>query len=668
MPKNKAPTPRMLDAPWIPAALPLLDDEVAYKIHRLDQLAPLAVEVAVLWPGVDLLDPGEVTRITWLWDNQPVGDVKQLEAPYNELDLPKVATEIPIILLDVPGLHILQYIVELVPGNDADPSFPIQVDLDKFAPNQGQQPSRLTFDDYIQNNGVTDEYLADPANNDEVVAIVPQWPDMRLEDRVDGKLTLLPALRGPHSRNDDIVASVEITQAHKDGAPIELAFRGETFRLLPSNREFSAQYYLTDRTGWQGPASRTSVVLNAITPSPIAFPAPEVPQAFGLGANGLIDLEDAREIGGVYMNILEIVGAAGGDVVTPSWNLIPLPQIIVGPFQVWPLRVPIPWLTLAQGGFELAGGVIRASYTWQRGIGAARPSVVRFVPVDLTAAGELNPDNPNFINPLLLLPTVKGVTGDDVLTILDRDKPANVELVLGVDFNVGDLLELIWNDNPVPVDTHSVAIGENPGAVIPFQIPWALIDPIGNALTNLFYRTFNGVNRQRSNNKVITVVVSPILGLKSTRYPDVNYGPGPDSGFISCTLTPHPSYGVQVFVPGDDTRLQVGDVLRLSWVGYASPNGNLSHVISGSEGEWDSPPLTLEWVQNGYPFTVPFNPHVLLPGLVKPDDYPHKPIYGSATTSYKVIRGGVTIGGSNPSLVLVTLIRPNNAPPCIAPD
>lgn len=668
MPKYKpsTPIPRMLDQPWVPVALPLLADEVAYKIHRLDQLAPLAVQVPTLWSGGELLDPGEVTRVTWLWDGEQV-DEKELVAPYGEINLPNVAGVIPAILLAVPGLHSLQYIVELVEGNPTEPSFPIQIDVDKVAPNQGQQTNKLIFDAYIESNGVTDDYLADPTHNDQVVAIVPPWPDMRLEDRVEGKLTLLPALRRPLLRSDDIVASVEITQAHKDGDPIELVFEGETFRSLLSNREYSAQYFLIDRAGWQGPASRTFAILNALTPSPIEFRAPEVPQAFGVGANGRIDLEDAREIGGVYMNILEITGALEGDVVTPSWNLITLPQIIVGPIQAWPVRVAIPWPILALGGFELVGGSIRASYTWRRDTGIARPSVARFVPVDLTAAGELNPDNPNYMNPRLLRPTVKGLTGDDVLTLLDRDRPAEVVLELGIDFTVGDLLELIWNDNPTPVGTHAVAIGENPGDLIRFQIPWALIEPIGNGPVNLFYRTFNGVNRQRSNNKVVTVAVSPIMGLKASQYPDVNYAPGPDSGFIGCRLDPHPSFGVQVFVPGDDTRLQVGDVLRLTWVGYASPNGNLSHVISDSEGVWESPPLTLDWVQNGYPFTVPFEPYVLLPGVVKPDDYAHKPSHGSATTRYEVIRSGVPVGESNRSLVLVTLIRPNGAPPCIGP-
>jgi len=103
--------------------------------------------------------------------------------------------------------------------------------VDKIAPNQGQQTNKLIFDAYIESNGVTDDYLADPANNDQVVAIVPPWPDMRLEDRVDGKLTLLPALRRPHLRSDDIVASVQITQAHKDGDPIELVLKAKRFAL-----------------------------------------------------------------------------------------------------------------------------------------------------------------------------------------------------------------------------------------------------------------------------------------------------------------------------------------------------------------------------------------------------------------------------------------------------
>lgn len=664
---SSRPTPRMLEQPWVPDALPLLNDEVAYKIPRLAQTSPLRVEVQELWPGADILDPGEVTKVTWLWDNDVVGS-KELTAPYDAADLPSVAGEIPVILLDVPGLHSLQYTVELIPGNVTEPSFPIQIDVDKVAPNQGQAGARMIFPQEIIDDGVTDAYLL--ANGDRVVAIVPPWPDIRLEDVVEAFLTLLPTFRSsrPRYRAQDVVAQVEITQAHKDGAPIELIFEGDYLRTLLSNREYSVQYRLKDRAGWEGPASRSATLLIALTVTPVIFPAPEVPQAFGAGANGRIDLEDAREPGGVYMNILEIVGADAGDVIQPSWNLIPLPPLIVGPFQVWPIRVPIPWPILAQGGFELAGGIVRASYTWQRGTGVARPSVVRFVPVDLTAAGELNPDNPDFTNRLLPRPTVKGLTGDDILTIVDSNQPANVELVLGVGFAPGDELQLFWDDALVPGAVYRVGPLDQAGDLIPFQIPWALILPIGNALVNLYYQTFNGVNRQRSLDKVVTVAIAPILGLGITRYPDVDYGPGPDSGFIGCTLKPHPSHGVQVFVPGDDTRLQAGDVLRLRWVGYASPNGNLNAVIAASEGEFDSPPLTQQWVENGYPFTVPFDPHVLLPGLVKADDYPGRPAYGSATTSYTVLRNGVNVGSSNRSLVAVRLTRPGGAPPCIVDE
>lgn len=662
------PVPRMLAQPWVPEALPLRDDDEGYKIPRLVQLLPLAVEVQELWTGGDILDPGEITSLTWYWDGVQVGDIKELVAPYDESDLPDVASEIPPILMAVPGLHSLQYVVELVFGNPSEPSFPILVDIDKVAPNQGQQWNRMIFPPEIVDFGVTDEYLADPVNGDRVIAVLEPWPDMRLEDIATGYLTLLPAVRSPHTRyrRTDAVAQVAITQAHKDGAPIELVFEGDYLRTLQSGREYSAQFRLTDRAGWEGPPSRTAILLIALTPTPVEFRAPEVPQAFGTGSNGRIDLEDARAPNGVFMNIVEIFGAEPGDVLRPSWNLIPLPEIIVGDFQVWPIRVAISWPILAQGGFELVGGIVRASYTWQRGTSVIRPSVVRFVPVDLTAAGELNPNNPDFTNPVLLLPTVKGKTGDDVLTIADTNQPADVELLLGIGFEAGDELQLFWNEAPVPGAVYTVGPLDAPGRLIPFQIPWLLIQPIGNAVVNLYYETFNGVNSQRSRNKPVTLAINPIIGLRPTTYEDVNYGPGPDSGFIGCTTNPHPSHGVLVKVPGDDTRLEVGDVLRLRWAGYASTNGNASALIGDSVGEFDSPPLTQEWVENGYPFIVPFDPYVLLPGLVKPDDYPSKPRWGSVTTSYTVLRNGVNIGSSNRSLVSVTLIRPNGLPPCIA--
>jgi len=132
---------------------------------------------------------------------------------------------------------------------------------------------------------------------------------------------------------------------------------------------------LSDRGGNEGPPSRTSVLLIDLTPTPGTLRAVDVPQ---LAIDGRIDLEDARDPGfpgGVYIHILEVVGAAPGDVLQPFWDFIALPPITVGVGQVWPIVVQIDYGTLASGGFEFIGGTIRTDYTWQRGTGTPRRSL-----------------------------------------------------------------------------------------------------------------------------------------------------------------------------------------------------------------------------------------------------------------------------------------------------
>ena len=654
-----------LAAPTVPAALPLLADEVAYTIPRSAQIGDLQIDIEELWGGTGTLDPGEITTVTFLWDGVVV-DTRTQEAPYGDEILP-FSGWIPEINSSSPGLHRLQYIVDLASnGNITMPSLPIEVNIDKEAPNQGQRGKRLIFPNDIVDSGVTDDYLANPINNDQVVAIVPRWPDMRLEDTVEAYLSLLPAGRRSHrrSRTLDVVARVVIEQHHKDGDPIELVFEGDTLRQH-RNADYDAHYYLIDRGGSEGPRSLAATLLIDLTPSPSLLRPPEVPQA-NADSNSRIDLDDARAPGGVFMNILEITDADADDVLRPTWNLIPLPQIIIGAGQAWPIRVPIDWPTLASGGFEMTPGTILARYTWQRGTGAERFSQPRFVPVDLTVAGPINPDNPDPVNRLLERATVKGLTGDDVLTIADRDRPARVVVPLYAGPVSGQILELIWNNDPLPVDTYTVQRGDREGQEIEFFIPWALIEPIEIDVVPLYYWTFNGINRQRAPDKPVTVSVVPIAGLKRPEFPQVSYDPGPDSGFIGCTLKPHPVHGVQVEIPGDDTRLEEHDVIELSWAGYASTNGNSSTLIPGTEGSW-SHTLTLEEASNGYSFTVPFDPYIKLPGLVKPEDYEHKPRHGSAIAQYEVIRNGVPAGTSGRNLVFVTLIRPNS-PPCLGED
>lgn len=663
--KSDPPTPKMAPEPVVPPpfALPLLSDEVAYTIPLSAQTADLRVEVQTLWGGADGLDPGETTTLDFYWDDEPTPfDTQPITAPYDQSDLPVVA-HIPQIKLNSPGLHLLRYTVTLVPGDTAGPSNPILINIDKQAPNQNNRGAPLRFPLEVETGGVTDMYL--DAHGDQVVATVARWPDIRLEDQVMGDLVRLPFTKvgGKRRMLADAVARTTITQAHLDGDPIELVFTGDALRSH-INAEYNARYFLTDRAGNEGPPSRTSVLLIDLTPTPTRLEPVEVPQ---VALDGLIDLEDARDPGppgGVYMHIVEIMGAMPGDTLEPIWGGLPLPEIILGVGQVWPIVVQVDYATLASGGFEFIPGTVRAGYTWRRGTGTPRPSLPRFVPINLTVAGPVSPGNPDPVNPLLNPVTVKGRDGDNLLTINDRDRPARVIVSLYAGSVAGQSLELMWGKPPALADIYSVRPEDREGDEIAFSVPWELIESTPGNIVPTFYWTFNGVNRQRSPDTDVTVNIVPITGLFDPEFPDVHYGPGPGAGFINCNLRPW-DRGVRVRIPGDSSRLSEHDTVILSWASYGNTNGHPSGVIPETIDTF-SHTLTQHEAEQGYDFWVPFDPYILLPGLVKPPEGETNPRYGSAVVQYRLIKdGGGGMGDSERRLVFISLIQPNK-PPCIS--
>ncbi|CAD5200705.1 hypothetical protein [Pseudomonas sp. FEN] len=643
-------TPRMLKEPHVPDALPLLEDESAYLIPRLAQSRPLRVEVVELWGGSGALDPGEITTVEFYWDNEPDPvDSRTVEAPYGPEIIPFPGF-IPALKLAVPGPHQVRYVVQLVPGNPTDPSYPINVNIDKEGPNQDQPGRKLKFPAEVERDGVTDDYLAD--NGDRVVATVERWPDMRLEDVVEAYWERLPF------RDIDPVARVEIEQAHKDGAPVELVFEGDVIHRN-GNGEFTAYYYLIDRAQNTGARSDRTLVQVDLTASPVMLPAVRVPQA----DDGLIDLEDARSPGGVYMFIDQILNLEDGDVITPSWNMLALPVIVYDASLTWPQRVAIDWSTLSAGGFEVTPGTVLARYTWRRGTSIARPSDPRFVPVNLTVAGPVNPGNPDPINLWLEQVTIKGMTGDNIITDADIGRPVRVVVPLYADPHPGQVLELMWAAHPTPVDTYTVQVGDREDDEVEFFIPWTLVEPVGNAVVQAYYWTFNGVNRQRAPDTAVNVNVIPITGLKALEFPDVSNSGGSGSGFINCSHLPW--LGVRVRIPGDPTRLAMDDKIELSWIGHAGTNNNAPVIPETVEVFTHT--LTAEEALNGYIFTVPFDPYVKLPGLIKPVEGSDSPANGCAVVRYRLIKAQGGVGNSARKLLPISLIR-SNSPPCLGED
>nr|WP_314562711.1 hypothetical protein [uncultured Pseudomonas sp.] len=658
-----------LQAPLAPDSLDLKPDDVGRKIPVSFQSTGLRVQVPELPPGSDSLDPGDITVFKWYWDDVPFGTEKKLEAPYDESDLPDVDAVVPSYLMDVAGLHRLKYEVVLreSSSNPGVPSFITLLDSDKVGPNQGQRPSRLRFSAVIEAEGVTDEYLDDPANGDRVIGtIATLWLDARLGDVAEGHLTLLPFRKPARKRNRrvDIIATTEITQAHKDGTlPVELHFPGNALRGL-KNAEYNAHYYLRDRSGRESGPSLTSPLLINLTPTPGELRAVQIPQL----ADGLINLDDARQKpDGVYMQILEVYGAAPGDFLHPFWDRIPLTSIQIAAIQAWPITVPIPYSELARGGYEYTPGVIRAEYDWQRGTAPARPSVTRFVTVNLTVAGNVSRKNPDPLNRLLPVVTVKGKDGDNQLSVNDEGLRVRVVAPLYDNPKPGEWLELMAGNHPAPIARYEVNLGDTARKEVEWFVDWAIIELLGGGLVPFFYWTFNGVNRQRARDTQVLINIIPIVGLKDLEYVGVTYGPGPDAGFISCPLRPWVN-GVGVWIPGDPSRLAWGDELRLHWASYAHPAGFAGAVIPETIHTFTHT-LTGNEHRDGFTFQVPFVPYIKAPGLVEPAPGQTHPRHGSAVARYQVIKPlGAGMGYSGRKLVYIKLTRLAGQPPCLSDD
>lgn len=655
-----------LDAPLAPDALTLEIDDQGHKVPVFFQSAGLPVEVPSLWPGSGVLDPGDITLVQWFLGDEMFAE-RRLTAPYDASDLPDLDALVPAYLMDVPGLHRLRYEVTLreTSGNPPELSFNTVLDCDKVGPNNGLRGPRFQFPQIIEDNGVTDEYLDDPSNQDRVTATIDSiWPDIRLGDVVEASLIPLPFLKPlrKRPRHLAIVATTTIVQAHKDGTlPIQVHFPGDVLRGL-ANREYNAQYYLRDRAGRESGPSRTAPLLINLTPTPTELRPVEIPQL----DDGRITLSDARDDGGVYMNILEVFGSIAGDRLLPSWDRIALEPIEISGIQVWPIKVPIPYSVLASGGYEFVPGVVRAEYSWQRSTAPSRPSRTRFADVDLTVAGPVNPVNPDPVNHLLHVVTVKGINGDDQLTINDEGNPVRVVTLLYDAPAVGQVLELMAGSFPAPLATYTVQAGDGAGQEIEWFVDWNKIQLLGMGWIPFFYWTFNGVNRQRAPDKRVLINIVPIDGLQPLEYVGVNYGPGPDSGFIGCRLRPWVN-GASVKIPGDSTLLDADDEVVLHWASFAHPNGFAGAVIPETIKAFTHT-LTPQEARDGYVFQVPFDPYILLPGLVKPAEGQSHPRHGSAVARYQVIKPeGGGMGYSERKLVFITLIQPNS-PPCLSDD
>lgn len=534
---------RSFDAPVVLDALPPLPGEDSWLVPVPFQGRPLRVELTAAWEGYE-----EDNANTFYFDvqlfingDQLVG-VEHLVPPYDAAaDFP-LSFEVPVDDFNTHGFATLHFRVEADSGNFFT-SDTVRIEIDHRAPNGDNPGAPLIFPDDVVKEGLTEALLAQ--YGDQLPVEVPRWPDMELEDKV------LFYWGTPFDAEP--VAVLTITAAHLvPGTPITFAYPGDILREK-GNGELNGYYVLSDRAGNQN--NRSPVVpINVIDlPAiPDDFPAPVVPLA---SVDKLIDLEDART--GVMVEIGPIIDAAAGDILETWWNGRQLPNITLPANPQWPQTVAVAWAILSADGF--AGPMAtNVQYRWRRGNAPGKDSPMISFTVDLSVAGP-NPEGPDPINPKLDLLVVKGLTGDNVLVGPDIGKDARVVVDLYANPRAGELLELHWGDHPQVAASYRVQAADQPGQPIEFQVPWSVIDSVGsNPQLPIFYCASNGVNRQRSRDTLVRVVVRQLEGLEPVTVPDANI-----NNYIACEQEPWK--GIRVKIPGNAALLEAGDQVEMSW-------------------------------------------------------------------------------------------------------
>ncbi|WP_338522862.1 hypothetical protein NUH87_23395 [Pseudomonas batumici] len=627
IPMARKPDPEILelDKPLIPAALPLLFDETALTIPLNVQLEDLEVTIEKVWPGHQAGLP-VTTTVELLWGSETAATY-YIQGPYDPDQLFPYTRTIPALYMTNPGFRVIRYRVTS-PAIGMDISDPTFINVDQTAPNQGNSGPPLNFEDEVESNGLTDDYLS---TYEGAPTTVDRWPDLFMEDQVIYYWSKTPRLLNADA---DEAGTLSITFDHAQGQPVEYTIPEGVIRASGPGLRY-ASYRLKDRAGNLGAFSAPKVVEVLTTPMPGDLDPPWVP----LASDGLIDLEDVRSM--VVMNIPFIEGALGGDRVMPYWNTHAMPSFSLEDVELWPIPRDVSWQILSSGGFA-APTPTRIYYKYQRGSLPAEDSPSSFFIVDLTVAGP-NPEGPDPINRFLDPVTVKGVTGDDVVTSADSNRPLRVEVLLFDDPKVGETLELMWGSDSVLADTYTVKAGDVAGQLLELYVPWSIVEDVGSHPSlPVYYWTDNGVNRQRSRDTLVRVAITRIEDLVAPKFIDAV------QGTINCHTLPPPWEGIRVHIPSDP-RFVENDTVTLFWKGYSSTNGS-GAPIPGSEEEFPHL-LSEDEARNGVDITVlPFNPLITLPGLVTPRN-------GSAVVHYTLSKADGSHGESEKKMVAVSLIR-----------
>lgn len=590
--------------------------------------APLRVEIPK-WLEPDPTESPHILTLHWIIDGkETVVSHVPIMAPPPPIPDP-IVMYVPLgTLREKSGVGEIYYTVKTDSNTtEMEPRLPIRVDM--------VGPTLLRPQDHLEfvvtpTSGVDEAYIT--ANNP-IRLRVPTYNGQEAWDYCE--------LYASNSPTPPVSGSDGTTVFASTADPLIAELDGEKLRRLLNGNAYLF-YRVFDEAGNFSTMSASLAFELALTAPPSDLQPPRLrPPVYN---DLLIKRDDARldEGGGVFVRILAYSGWASGDSVVVYWKGRPIQSTPVVRF---PCDVEVPWPILRGPAAQLVAEQVSVRYEIMRGTQPPVPSKVARFNVNLTIAGQENPNAPAKLNMLLASVEIRGQNPPTLNLIDDRHRGQDVlaSVVLFDKPEAGQVLTLFAN-GVGPVACYTVKDTDIAGQIVSFSnVPWRVFEGQVNAYFPFHYITDNGVNEQRSPftevNVNAPVVITPTLPapvVQHTRFND----------YATCNST---------LLNGDKTRIVTGvrwlvkadaiqpnDEVRFKWKGYS--NNNWSGPLDGTEFA-----ETIVW--------TPVHMHEGWMVVVNPYQTTLYPMRnrGSAVASYGVWRNGVNVAASLPGHLRIDL-------------
>ncbi|MFP3514886.1 hypothetical protein SB766_01575 [Pseudomonas sp. SIMBA_077] len=245
-----------------PVVLELLPDVEGGQINLLP-VAALARDVRVLIPQWTNASPhpDKFDEVELIWKG---GKVDSLKVTGETSDAERTLL-IPRAEL-IHGVHTLCYRFKAWNEIDFTGAPPIDVTVDGEAPQLATDSTLIFPPEVIPPNNLTAAYLADPTNNDQVLATIPDYSEKKVGD-------VITWYWASSDTDFEVVGTLTLELDDITGALPQLTFTGDMIRNSRNGIRF-AYYQIEDRAGNVSLASERIELLIQADPTPRTLPWP----------------------------------------------------------------------------------------------------------------------------------------------------------------------------------------------------------------------------------------------------------------------------------------------------------------------------------------------------------------------------------------------------------